>query len=112
MFPFDKANAKFFTRNSFKPFSTEASFFLTNQGRSSTKIVGGPRSGKNVGHRGSPTEKILDSEWPKTAKMALAVLCFFCKIFKYALDFSCLSKQFLRTFFFLQGFFFHKNPES
>ena len=49
-------------------------------------------------------------EWPKTAQMAFKFLCFFWNIFKNVQDFPCLSKQFLRTFFFLQGFF-HKNSE-
>ena len=57
---------------------------------------------KNVGYHGWVIEKILGFEWPKTAQMALKFLCFFRKIFKYV---SCLLKQFLPTFFFLQGFF-------
>ena len=42
--------------------------------------------------------------------MAFKILCFFQNIFKYAQDFYCSSKLFLRDFFFLQGFF-HKNSE-
>ena len=56
------------------------------QGCSSTKIVGGKggaRSGKNIGHHGWPTDKILDFEWPKTAQMTLKFLLFFRDIFKY-----------------------------
>ena len=41
------------------------------------------------------TDKILVSEWPKSAQMALKFLCFFRKLFKYVQDFSCLPKQFL-----------------
>ena len=55
--------------------------------------------------------KILGFECPKTAQMVLKFLCFFRNIFKYVQDFSCSSKQFLRTFYFLQGLF-HKNSET
>ena len=84
--------------------------FPGNQGRSSTEIVGGPRSWKNVGHHGWPTERILGFEQAKTAQMAFRLLCFFRNIFKYVHDFSRLSKQFLQAFFFLQRFF-RKNSE-
>ena len=58
-------------------------------------------SRKNVGHHSWPTDKSLGFEWPKTAQMAWQFLGFFKK---YGQGFSCSSKQFLRTFFFLQGF--------
>ena len=57
---------------------------------------------------GWSTEKILGFEQRKTAKMALKFLCFFRNIFKYVQDFSCSSKQFLRSIFFLEGFLFIK----
>ena len=59
------------------------------------KQLGGPRSWKNVGRHGWPTEKILVFELPKTAQMALKFLCFFRNIFKYVQEFPCLSKHFL-----------------
>ena len=72
----------------------------------------GTRSRKNFGHHGWPMEKILVFEWPQTAEMAFKFLDFSRNIFKIVQDFSCLSKQFLETFFFLESFFFHKNPEN
>ena len=88
-------------------------------GRGSTKIVGGPMSGKNVGHHGWPTDKILVFEWPKTAQMVVFeifvlfpehfkicsgfflfvktnfvnLISFY--IFKFVQDFPCSPKQFL-----------------
>ena len=53
---------------------------------------------------------MLGFEQAKTAQMAFRLLCFFRNIFKYVQDFSRLSKQFLQTFYFLQGFF-RKNSE-
>ena len=75
------------------------------QGCSSIKIFGRAKVTKNIGHHVWLTEKILGSEWPKMAQMTLKFLCFFWKIFKYVHYFSCSLKQFLPTFFFLQGFF-------
>ena len=76
------------------------------QGRSSSKIVGGSKVSKNVGHHGWPTETNLGFEWPKSGQMALKFFCFFRKIFKYVQDFSCSS--ILANFFSLQEFFFIK----
>ena len=50
-------------------------------------------------------EKILGFESAEATQMALKFLGFFRNIFKYIQDFSCSSKQFLGTFFFIQGFF-------
>ena len=55
--------------------------------------------------RECPAEKILGFGWSKTAQMAFKFLCFFRNIVEYVQDFSCPSKQFLRTFFFLQRLF-------
>ena len=41
--------------------------------------------------------------------MALKLLCFFCNIFIYFLDFSCFSKQLFQSFFFLHRFFSWKS---
>ena len=65
------------------------------QGRSSTKIVGGARSQKNVSHHNLPMEKYLGCEWAKTTQMALKFLQFFWNIFIYVQNSSCLPKQFL-----------------
>ena len=54
--------------------------------------------------------QILGFECPKTAQMVLK-LFFPHNIFEYVLGFSYSSKQFLGTFFFLQGFF-HENLEN
>ena len=69
------------------------------------KIVFQNRERKNVGHHGWPAEEVLGFKWPKTAQVALKVLCFFRNIFNFLQDFS----EFLRALFFLQVFF-HKNP--
>ena len=45
------------------------------QGRSSSKIVGGSKVSKNVGHHGWPTETNLGFEWPKSGQMALKFFC-------------------------------------
>ena len=82
------------------------------KGLSSTKIVRerwrGVKSQKNVGHHDWLMEKMLGFQWPKTSQIVLSFLCFLWKIFKYVQDFSCSSKQFLQTFFFLHGIFFIK----
>ena len=49
---------------------------FTDRAVATLKSLGGPRSGKNVGHHAWPTEKISDFEWPKTAQMALKFLFF------------------------------------
>ena len=55
-----------------------ANFFMIKmQGSSSSEIVGGPRSWKDVGHHGRWTNKILGFEKPRTAQMALKFLGFF-----------------------------------
>ena len=67
------------------------------QGRNNTKIVGW---GQGL--------KILVSRQRKfglRAQMALKCLGFFMNIFRYVQGFSCSLKQFLRTFFILQGLF-------
>ena len=72
-----------------------------SKGRSSTKIVGGRvRGGDKVVKKSEKIRKRL--HWISN------FLCFFRSSFKYVQDFSCSSKQILRTFFFLQGFFFIK----
>ena len=51
--------------HSFKQIRGDLKHGPSQQGCSSTKIVWGPRSWKNAGHHGWPTEKILGFEWPK-----------------------------------------------
>ena len=81
------------------------------QGRSSTKVVGrgAPKSRKNVGLHGWPTEKILNSEWPKTAQMSLKFLCFFYETFlnMFRIFLACQNNFCEKKF--LQGLFSWKS---
>ena len=85
--------------------------YIIFQGCSSTKIVGGPMSWKNVGHHSWLTEKVLCFEWPKTAQMALEFLYFLWNIFRYVQDFLVRQNMFVNLFLFTKVFF-HKNPEN
>ena len=81
---------------------------ISAQGHSITKIVGGPRFQKNVGHHGWPTEKILGFEWSKTTQMALKFLRFSGTFLNMFRIFLVRQKKFLRILFFLQRYFFIK----
>ena len=80
---------------------------LQTQDRSGSKIVAGPWPNKCRPPWLADGKK-LGFEWAKRTQLALKFLRFFQNIFKYVQNFSCLSKQFLRILFFLQGYFFIK----
>ena len=78
---------------------------ISAQGHSITKIVGGQRFQKNVGHHGWPTEKILGFEWSKTTQMALKFLRFSGTFLNMFRIFLVRQKKFCESCSFCKGIF-------